>query len=61
MKQVPKLWSMIDELESSNESATHRQRSYTSLAIVLLLGCASNLPSSEMNSLAKGCLSVAQE
>lgn len=55
---MPKSWLLTEELENLDSSA--RQRLYTSLASVLLLLCSdSRLPTSDVNSLAIGCLFLA--
>lgn len=56
---MPKSWLLTEELGNSDNSTSQRQQFYTSLALVLLLCSDSRFPTSEVNALAIGCLSIA--
>lgn len=53
---MPKLWALTESLLDSNETLTQRDRSYTSLAVMLLLCRPQQVPNHHMMAALTRCL-----
>ncbi|KAM0255242.1 hypothetical protein ACHAQJ_005950 [Trichoderma viride] len=57
----PKLWNLVETLVSMDETLTQKQRTYTSLSIMLLLRCSDQMHKSDIPTLVTSCLDIAQD
>ncbi|KAL7924394.1 hypothetical protein ACQKWADRAFT_286625 [Trichoderma austrokoningii] len=56
----PKLWNLVETLVNMDETLTQKQRTYTSLSIMLLLCCSDQMYKCDISALVTSCLHTAQ-
>ncbi|UKZ66356.1 uncharacterized protein TrAtP1_007532 [Trichoderma atroviride] len=56
----PKMWNLIETLVGMDETITQKQRTYTSLSIMLLLCCSDQMHKCDISALVSSCLHTAQ-
>lgn len=57
-ENVPKLWALTESLIGSDDALNQRQRSYTSLAVILLLCRPDQVPKQQMMAILMSCLDM---